>query len=525
MKHDSITDGWPGDSRIIEFGLRDGSMGELLVAAGFRYLGVCESAAQATRLAERHPRLAQHLAVSREPRRVRQNNADVLLLGGSAAAHLRRFRDVRHAKFVACPARNGPLLLWTLLFWIGQFLLGRLAWPRTVRVGKSRWLSFRVRRPKPYTATRRFIPHSLGVAGFFGHLQAAELRHGVLRWFEQLPRVAAGEDLDLLVDDESLATVRELLECGPGIQAVDLYSVCGAPGADYQKLPYYPPYLAEQLLDRSTLHANLCHVPSPRDHFLSLAYHAVYHKGTASGLAADSQAKPLVAEPEHDYPAILARMARELGVVVPLTLADFDRYLDGQGWRPPHDMLVRLARKNKWLRTLVAQAAHDPADAGLAVFLVRREALACGGTKRAAKLIAEQGFQVVETIAFDESRIETISRSIRGGNWGQGPWAKSGGPPVAAIVAHDPAPIRPTRRQLRKFPCLANARLLTKDNVRDALNANRPASEHCNAIHSSDNGREARDYLRIVAPGRVDEIVDAANLQISRVACLRRTAA
>jgi hypothetical protein len=506
MNYASITDFWPSDARIIEFGLRDGAVGDRLVAAGFRYLGVVESDEQAARLALRHPRLTQNLTVCRAPKRVRQNNADVLLLNGGAAAHLRRFRDIRHAKYVACPLRNGPLLLWTILFWTLQFLLWRMAWPRIGRLADSRWLVFRVRRPQPYTATRRFIPHSVGISGFFQQLQALEVQHAVLRWFERLPQLPAGEDLDLLVDDDSLSAVRALLDSGPGLQAVDLYSVCGAPGADYQKLPYYPPYLAEQLLERSVMHRDLCAVPSPRDHFLSLAYHAVYHKGAASGLPSSGQAKPVASRSEHDYAKILERMARRLGVTVPITLADLDAYLDAEGWRPPHDMLVRLARKNKWLRTLVKHATDDEADAGLAVFLVRREALARGGMKRAAKLIAEHGFQIVETIQLDPQRVETVARSIRGGNWGPGPWPTSGGPPVAAIVACDPAPIPPTRRERRKFPYLANARLLVKDQIRDAFNADRPASEHCNAIHSSDNGREARDYLRIIAPERTAEI-------------------
>jgi hypothetical protein len=507
MKQDSVTDCWPGARRIIEFGVRNGSVGESLIAAGVGYLGVVENRAQLDRLVRRRPGLGGHLVVCREAGRVRQNNGDVLLLNGGTAASLRQFRDVRHAQHVACPLRNGPMLLWTILFWLGQFLLWRLAWPRLVRVESAPLLSFRVRRPRPYLATRRFIPHALGVAGFLGRLETAGVRHALLRWFEELPRVPRGEDLDLLVDDESLATVRDLLDNGPGIQAVDLYSVCGAPGADYRKLPYYPPYLAEQLLERSVRHRDVCSVPSPRDHFLSLAYHALYHKGTASGLPLDSKTKASAKRTEHDYVAILSSMSRRLGVNVQITLTDLDGYLDSQGWRPPHDMLVRLARKNKWLRTLVRQSFDDPADAGLAVFLVRREALARGGVKRAAKLIAEQGFQIVETIVFEPGRIETIARSIRGGNWGSGPWPKSGGEPVAAIVASDPAPLRPTRRERRKFPQLANARLLKKDLIRDEFNANRPAAEHCNTIHSSDNGREARDYLRLIAPERADEIV------------------
>jgi hypothetical protein len=217
-----------------------------------------------------------------------------------------------------------------------------------------------------------------------------------------------------------------------------------------------------------------------------------------------------VKRPEHDYARILADLAKRLSMVVPITIAGLDAWLDAQGWRPPYDMLVRLARKNRALRPLVEQSNGDCADASLAVFLVRREALSRGGVKRAAKLIEEHGFEIVETISFAPDRIESIARSLRGGNWGAGPWPKSGGEPVAAIVTHDPEPIRPSRREQRKYPFLANARLLKKDAIRDAFNANRPAAEHCNAIHSSDNGREARDYLRIIIPERADEIVARA---------------
>jgi hypothetical protein len=512
---------WPAAAKVIEFGARDGALGAPVLAAGFRYLGVVESESLRRRVIAEHHSLANALVVSRDKQRFRQNNADVLILHGGAAAHIGRYRDLRHARFVACPLANGPVLLWTLLFWSLQFVLGRLAWPRIVKTGPTKLLSFRVRRPRPYMATRRFIPHWLGVEGFFGGLRTAGARHAVLRWFEDLPWISPGEDLDLLVDDICLEQVRKLLDSGPGVQAIDLYSVCGAPGADHRKLPYYPPYLADQILDRAAVHRGLCSVPSPRDHFLSLAYHAVYHKGHASGLPADGQSEPKTARPEHDNRSILADMARAQGIDVPLTITDLDAYLDAQGWRPPHDMLVRLARKNRALRSLVGQGSQCETDPSLAVFLLRREALARGGVKRAAKLIADHGFAIIETISFAPDRIESIARSLRGGNWGAGPWPKSGGEPVAAIIVHDPAPIRPSSRERRKYPFLANSRLLKKDAIRDAFNANRPQHEHCNAIHSSDNAREARDYLRIIAPERAAEIVQRA---LSRADGHRRAA-
>jgi hypothetical protein len=188
-------------------------------------------------------------------------------------------------------------------------------------------------------------------------------------------------------------------------------------------------------------------------------------------------------------------------------------------------MLIRLARKNRALRPLIAEVSAKSDDAGLAVFLVRREALSRGGVKRAVKLLTEQGFNILETITFAPDRVESIARSLRGGNWGRGPWPTSGGEPVAAIVVHDPAPIRLSRRERRKYPFLANARLLRKDTIRDAFNANRPPHEHCNAIHSSDNAREARDYLRIISPDRMEMILGRVKQAKYLPGNLRRDAA
>ena len=101
----------------------------------------------------------------------------------------------------------------------------------------------------------------------------------------------------------------------------------------------------------------------------------------------------------------------------------------------------------------------------------------------------------------------TLARSLRGGNWGRGPWSISGGPPVAAIVAYDPSPIAPTRRQKKRFPFIANARLLCKEQLRDAFNEGFSKDQHCNVIHSSDNGREAMDYLRILMPDEVEDLL------------------
>ena len=136
--------------------------------------------------------------------------------------------------------------------------------------------------------------------------------------------------------------------------------------------------------------------------------------------------------------------------------------------------------------------------------------------ERASQLLVRHGFTIVTTRLIDEKSLPTIARSIRGGNWGRGPWPISGGPPVAAIVVHDPSPLAVTRKQRKKYPFVANARLFCKDQIRDAFNEGLPKELHCNVIHSSDNGRETMDYLRIIMPDAIGEIVAVCQIGKAR---------
>ena len=64
-------------------------------------------------------------------------------------------------------------------------------------------------------------------------------------------------------------------------------------------------------------------------------------------------------KPEHDYHAVLASLAARLGLELPITLTDLDAHLDQNGWRPPRETLVRLAKHNTWLRSHTAEAGEN----------------------------------------------------------------------------------------------------------------------------------------------------------------------
>jgi len=203
-------------------------------------------------------------------------------------------------------------------------------------------------------AKRRYIPHELGVEGFFRALRDRRINYAVLRWFETLPTVAPGEDVDMLIDDADLAAVADLFDASEGM-ACDIYSVTGRPGTSHHGVPYLPPAGARVLLDRGILLHGLFRVPSAEDHFLSLAFHAVYHKGLKSGLRTTNPDLQPTATPEHDYAGELGRLAREVGLAVPIALEPLQQHLDDNGWAPTEAMLDMLVGRNPWL----AARMHD----------------------------------------------------------------------------------------------------------------------------------------------------------------------
>ena len=177
-------------------------LADRLLAAGFsRQLSIVDSDERARLIAARYPQQQPLLTVSRRRDRVRQNNADVLILHELECSACGRVTAISATRAM-WPFRLPHCRAWSLPFACGlvQFFLGRLGWPALRTVGRGRssallWV-FNVRRPRPYLGVRRFIPQSMGVPGFIAKLQTAGLRPVALRWFESLPELAAGEDLD-----------------------------------------------------------------------------------------------------------------------------------------------------------------------------------------------------------------------------------------------------------------------------------------------------------------------------------------
>lgn len=372
-----------------------------------------------------------------------------------------------------------------------------------------RRIYLRALRPFFGTRARPRIAFRLGTPGFFAELERRKVRYAVLRWFDTLPNVAPDEDIDLLVDDADVPKLLDLLPLGFVGVPCDVYSASGLPATDYRGVAYYPPQLAERILANAIKVNDVCRAPAPRDHFFSLAFHAVYHKGLASGLPTALPGLEPMRAPDHDYRAVLGQLAEREGIDCELTLEGLDDLLAAQGWRPSHDALARLMRYNSWIQ---ARFFKDPPRGpewarGLSVFLIRRVAVERNAVEQLVQLIERSGFEIllVKPLAPDES--QKAEATIRGGNWRAGPWPVSGGPPAVAVVALDLCP-RPVPDDLQaKHPLLDNGRVYeTKLRVRDAFNESLPAKDRCNCAHSSDNAWHAVEYLAVAAPEAIEPL-------------------
>ena len=221
-------------------------------------------------------------------------------------------------------------------------------------IGISRLVPFRVRHKLrlamgmgPVGEGRRYA--SQGLEQFFQTLNEHKAAYVVLRWFESLPDHVDG-DIDFLVADEALPEFEALLGFGKNGVPCDVYSESGRRGFRYAGMPYFPPLLARRVLSRRITSAGLISVPCPEDHFLTLAYHAVYHKGLRSGLPTTVPDLQPESAPKHDYCGTLTRLAENIQTPVEMSMEALDEFLSSQGWRPSAPILKRLARDNIWVR-------------------------------------------------------------------------------------------------------------------------------------------------------------------------------
>jgi hypothetical protein len=444
-------------------------------------------------------------------RQIAHGDAEVRLLDGKAIEALLFLNGYPDAQYLL--ARLAPRREWLLgsvgALW--KLALGRLAYVGVVKLpadgSMQRWLALEVK-ARITRSARHYLSEEVGVEGLLDFLAQQSVAYVVLRWYDDLPALGEGEDVDILIADEDLRKIRAYIHEHAGTIPLDIYSVSGSDGGAYRNMSYYPPSLARTLLENSVDGPGGSRIPSPRHAFFSLAYHALYHKGEASGLMTRLDGVVPLALPEHDYEGVLSRMAKELGFAPWHDMEDLDELLGEEGWRPPFDVLSRLSKRNQWVARRFFHNTQDELP-GVAVFVVREMGLRRGFLSPVVEGLEEAGFEVLKVVKLAATAIPGVAEQLRGGNWKAGNGARDAGLPAAVIVAVDLDPTEPTPQQRQKMPNIDTGRLGVKHELREKLNGRLPPSEHSNFLHSSDNSAEAWSYVEICIPDATERLREA----------------
>jgi len=348
---------------------------------------------------------------------------------------------------------------------------------------------------------RKWIRKDVNVAAFFKALNRDGARYVLLRWWQDYPAIESDEDLDILVHRDDYHLIDRFLTDRSGGQRCDVYFHVGAGGNRRRKIPYFPQRLANDILLNRQLHKDAVFVPAPLQYFASLAFHALFHKGSASGIPGMGTPADMNTSPEHDYRRELAKAARLAEVEIAIEARALFGWLAEKGYAPPLDMLGKLADKNPELIGFASLPEKErwQREGELMLFVVRQAAGADPlFMSRLAGMFERARIEVITRHRLDDAEIKRCSR-LRGNNWGKGPYWKSAGLPHTFLICYDWYP-KPASRE-SGHALLLNANLTElKYRARALHNGRRLPWNRCNPVHTPDNELEVREYLEVASP-------------------------
>ncbi|ANU10182.1 hypothetical protein BBH88_07645 [Planococcus antarcticus DSM 14505] len=491
--------------KVLEYNAETSALKYQLATFGYEnYLGICTVSPNS----QRNP----DLYYANEKTLTYKNNAEVLVINKADFMDLKNAFHSSADLILFMPSkiidRASFLPLWAYKLvrkkkWDFRFetFFGRSGELRTGIV-------FR-RDHKKDKAARQYLSPEFGLENFFELLNERKLNYVILRWFDELPFLDLDEDVDLLISDDHIEKVRDLLNEKIGILPFDIYSVGGLTGSNFHNIAYYPPYIAETILDQRELWNGKYSVPSKRHYFLSLMYHAVYHKGEKSGISAKSGGTVKQIPQDHDYPGVLQQLAQETGSELDeISLECFHHFLEQEGWAPSTDTIRKLIGvSGNWLESTITSSEHNfKKDGELMVFVIREWATERQLTDKIVDWFERNGLCLVRAVELDEEQKRNAAQSMRGGNWGQGPWPVSGGKPSTLLIMYDYHPKSLNTKMKKKYPHVSNEHYLLKEQLRSEINFSLSKEERANPLHSADDEIEALDYISAVAPDLLQEI-------------------
>lgn len=491
--------------KILHYNAENSSMKKKLAKSGYlNYLGISKERPKGE--------VNSGLYCIKESSVAYKNNADVLILNEASFAELRNAFNSQAELIIYKP--DNLMNHFSFLVIMAYKYARRKKWDFHFKTftndkGQKNMNIVFSRKFHKAKEARHYLSPEANLEGFFNLLNEKKLEYVILRWFDKIPFKDINEDIDLLVSDKDIEKVQKLLNEKVGILPFDLYSASGFPGSDFKNMAYYPPYLAENILKAPDVWKGKYLIPNKRNYFLSLLYHAVYHKGEKSGIPVNSGDEADAGAAEHEYVEILQELAKENDIELnELNLKYFHELLEKEGWAPATDTIRKLSQTSgTWLESTIKPNKNNFDKNGeLMVFVIREWAAERGLSAYIIDWFEKRGLNIVKAVELDPEQKRKAGQNLRGGNWGKGPWPVSGGNPATLLVFYDYHPVPLEDKYKKRYPHVSNKLYLLKEELRQELNSTLPMDEKTNPIHSADDEIEAIDYITAVSPGILEEI-------------------
>lgn len=376
---------------------------------------------------------------------------------------------------------------------------------------------FENKKKKTPIKARRFIPFQFSRIEFLKTLTQNNIDFVVLRWFDEVLNANnTTEDVDVLINSESLQKFSELLNNSVGILPIDLYSSNGDEAFSYAGLPYYTKELSNKILENKVLYKNDFYVPNNYYYLVSLMYHIVFHKSLSSGLDINKNTKNTIIG-KRDYKQITADLLKENNEVIDkINLETLYNFLKSENLIPEYDLILKLKnlKNDTWLNFVINDIrnqylAQYKFVKGLSVFFLREQSVNETGIKKVIDVVNDYGFKLLEHSKINEKHLEKVHENVRGGKWDIGDFEINAGKPLYYFILFDSFNKPPTGNFKKLYPNLENEKATKlKIGLRHSLNALHKKS--MNSIHSSDDFFEAIFYLEQLGfeKHKIEKIID-----------------
>lgn len=507
---DSIPSRWhlAKKRRLAAFGIETPSFISWLEAIGIEEYKVRFNSRDIVRaLGERV--MEKEVGVYLDPEEIRYSYGDILFVEGRAIYCLSKSASFKRYEEIYIRPHSPYQIMYSVVKFFRYVIFGyrlSLGSPPLVVADNRYWINLVVRKTthrREKECVRIYLPVQWTYKDLFTNLNRENIPYVVLRWWEQLPCGSANQEIDILIDDDYRSYLLTLVNSKkPGSRALDIYTVSGI-NYPTEETTYYEPEKAREILLSAIIYPPLgCKIPSPYQAFVSLAYHALYHKGFYSGLAS-SYGK---GEGCGKYYDTLKRESIALGISCELSMESLDAYLASVGWRPPLEKLANLSLRNDWIRrhffTDGKLVFKRKAEKYIGAFILRRECEDYQVSNRVSQLLVDFGFKIVSRIPIAEEKVVEFSEKTRGGNWG------SENPPIILIIVYDPSPQWTTVEDRKKEGniSLDNFRMRNKEKIRRILNKECGTRERP-WFHGCDNIGESEECIREIAPHIADRLL------------------